>query len=201
LRAPELEAARQSNIAAERERKRLERQRRKDNPVCELKCEGCGETFLWHSTRKKFCSASCQARNHNRKAKNAEPRACRECGNDFTPEYGNKRRDFCSKECLRKHSVRTGRANRRAKEKEQFVESVDPFAVFDRDKWRCHLCGIKTPKRLRGTLDDRAPELDHIVPLAAGGAHPYANTACACRSCNIKKGSTPKGQPFFDFAA
>lgn len=200
-RAPELEATKAAKLAAERERKRAERQWRKDNPVYELRCEDCGESFRWHRADKKFCSTSCQARNHNRKLKRAEPRPCKECGGTFTPEYGNKRRDFCSKECSRRHGVRIGRANRRAREKEQFVESVDPFVVFDRDKWQCHLCGVKTPKKLRGTLDDRAPELDHIVPLAAGGSHSYANTACACRSCNIEKGAQPLGQPSFDFAA
>lgn len=201
LRAPDLEEARLAKLAAKRERSKAERLQRKNNPTYELRCEDCGEEFLWRGPNKKFCSVSCQARNRNRKSKNADPRPCKECGKNFTPEYGNKRRDFCSKGCLRKHSIRTGRTNRRAREKEQFVESVDPFSVFERDKWRCHLCGVSTPKRLRGTLDDRAPELDHIVPLAAGGAHSYANTACACRACNIKKGATPKGQPSFDFAA
>ena len=37
--------------------------------------------------------------------------------------------------------------------------------------------------------DARAPELDHVVPLASGGAHTYANSACACRECNILKGA------------
>jgi len=39
-----------------------------------------------------------------------------------------------------------------------------------------------------------APELDHIVPIAAGGSHTYSNVACACKKCNIKKSSKPLGQ-------
>ncbi|WP_443026051.1 HNH endonuclease [Sphingomonas sp. PB2P19] len=74
------------------------------------------------------------------------------------------------------------------------AERFDPVAVLSRDRWKCHLCGRATPQRLRGTYDDRAPELDHIVPLARGGKHTMANTACACRRCNIVKGARPLGQ-------
>src|SRR5690606_4317446 len=104
-----------------------------------------------------------------------------ECGIMFVPEYGNKRRHFHSDECLRKHGQRIGKATRRSRQKTSTVERVDPYAVFGRDGWRCKLCGCRTPKRLRGTTDDRAPELDHIVPLAHGGEHSYANTQCLCR--------------------
>jgi 5-methylcytosine-specific restriction endonuclease McrA len=41
-----------------------------------------------------------------------------------------------------------------------------------------------------------APELDHIIPLSAGGAHTLDNVACAHRSCNLEKGDTlPAGWP------
>lgn len=73
-------------------------------------------------------------------------------------------------------------------------ETVDPLKVFARDKWKCQLCGTATPKRLRGTVDMAAPELDHIIPLSKGGDHSYLNTQCACRSCNISKGSRAMGQ-------
>lgn len=89
---------------------------------------------------------------------------------------------------------RANRTARRAKLRSVTVETFDPFEVFDRDRWRCHICGIKTPKRLRGTYEDNAPELDHIVPLAAGGEHSRRNTACSCRKCNIMKSDKPLGQ-------
>ena len=68
------------------------------------------------------------------------------------------------------------------------VEAVDPIKVFERDGWRCYLCGCETPKGKRGTYDDDAPELEHIIPVSRGGEHSYANTACSCRSCNAAKG-------------
>lgn len=74
------------------------------------------------------------------------------------------------------------------------VEVVNPLKVLDRDGWFCQLCGAKTPKRLRGSYDDRAPEVDHIIPIAQGGDHSYSNTQCACRKCNLSKSSKPLGQ-------
>jgi 5-methylcytosine-specific restriction endonuclease McrA len=71
---------------------------------------------------------------------------------------------------------------------------IKPEIVFARDKWRCQLCKVRTPKRLRGTTHPRAPELDHIVPIAAGGDHTWNNVQCACRKCNGEKGSAPAGQ-------
>ncbi|WP_369598523.1 HNH endonuclease [Sinorhizobium meliloti] len=75
-----------------------------------------------------------------------------------------------------------------------YVERVDPIKVFDRDKWKCQICGVKTPRKLRGTMDDRAPELDHVMPLSLGGAHSYMNTQCACRKCNREKSDTLPAQ-------
>lgn len=74
------------------------------------------------------------------------------------------------------------------------AEAIDPIAVFERDKWTCRLCGVKTPKKLRGTNEATAPELDHIIPLALGGGHVWHNVQCSCRKCNGEKGATIKGQ-------
>lgn len=63
-------------------------------------------------------------------------------------------------------------------------ESFDPFEVFERDEWRCKICGVQTPRSKRGSLEDEAPELDHVVPLSKGGVHTRANTQCLCRKCN-----------------
>lgn len=80
------------------------------------------------------------------------------------------------------------KARRRMVQRDATVESVDPIAVFERDGWRCYICGKDTPRELRGTNHDDAPELEHKISLFNGGDHSYANTACACRSCNAEKG-------------
>lgn len=94
----------------------------------------------------------------------------------------------------RKAGRRRYRARRRAIECGAAAERFDPFVIFERDRWRCHLCGCRTPRSLRGTYQDRAPELDHIVPLSKGGQHTRANVACSCRKCNHAKGDKPLGQ-------
>jgi len=110
------------------------------------------------------------------------------------PEHGNKHRKFCSHECLIRQWHRVTKSHRRARQRAVRYESIDPIIVFNRDGWRCHLCGVKTPARLRGKRVATAPEMDHIIPLAVGGTHTYANVACACRKCNQDKGPAVRGQ-------
>ena len=94
-----------------------------------------------------------------------------------------------------KRSKRAARIARKALERAARVEVFDPLEVLERDGWRCQICGVSTPKKLRGSCDPRAPELDHVVALANGGEHSRANTQCACRRCNGLKGAgKPQGQ-------
>lgn len=90
--------------------------------------------------------------------------------------------------------VRAAKAVRRARERGVNSERFDPIAVLARDRWRCQLCGVKTPQAKRGSIDDNAPELDHIVPLSKGGGHTQANTQCLCRRCNGVKSDAARGQ-------
>lgn len=126
---------------------------------------------------------------------------CKHCEIVFCPLYGAKRTTYCSDYCAvsafrrlpsTRAKKRTEKAIRRARERANlpFCEAFDPFDVFERDGWQCRLCGIDTPRSLRGTYQADAPELDHIIPLALGGSHTKANTQCACRSCNALKGVT-----------
>jgi hypothetical protein len=99
----------------------------------------------------------------------------------------------CTDESKRKFR-RIAKARRRAIERGVHAESIDPIKVFERAKWKCHLCGVKTIKALRGKYDALSPELEHIIPLSIGGTHTYGNVACSCRACNIKKGNKIIGQ-------
>lgn len=134
--------------------------------------------------------------------RNGKP--CCVCGKSFFP-YMSKIL-WCSSDCKKqtekyKAWTRISKLKRRAREKTNGpYENIDPIAVFRRDKWACYLCGTKTPKRLRGSLEDAAPELDHIIPLAKGGDHALYNVACACRRCNQLKSANDliykNGLPF-----
>lgn len=164
-------------------------------------CAVC-DSWFWARKAQTICSKECklvrarrQLYEFNSARHEAKSFDCLECGTAYTAEYGTKRRNFCSNECRSRHYKRIARLKRKAAQRAATVEPVNPIKVFERDGWRCHICGCKTPRSKRGTYADRAPELDHIVPLSVGGGHSYANTACSCRQCNRTKGNTLLGQP------
>jgi 5-methylcytosine-specific restriction endonuclease McrA len=165
------------------------------------KCVVCGKQFTTRYNFNIVCSEKCKKKKQqvlmfkrNKNLKIIKTRVCKECGKLFIPEYGDKRNNYCSKKCSRRLNGRIGKASRRVRKHANGYEAFDPFDVFKRDGWRCQLCGVKTPKRLRGTIKDNAPELDHIVSLANGGEHSMRNTQCLCRKCNHSKGIKTLGQ-------
>ena len=90
---------------------------------------------------------------------------------------------------------RRNKKKRRAIERgARVADSIDPIKVFERDGWRCGICGCKTHKGKRGSYHPRAPELDHIIALANGGTHTWRNVQCSCRECNGRKGASDYGQ-------
>lgn len=148
---------------------------------------------------KRCCSGICDSRMRwVTTLPNKKMCAC--CGVEFKPVYGRSdgaSMNFCSDDCIdsTQRAIKLKwKIKRKSLLRRVTIETVDPFKVFDRDGWRCKLCGIKTPKAKRGTYDDNAPELDHILPLAKGGEHSYLNTQCACRKCNATKSDKPLGQ-------
>lgn len=123
---------------------------------------------------------------------------CAECGcaRRYVPQFGVVDGDykFCSKRCRKRASDRVRTRMRRAATRSAHVEPVDHNVVFDRDCWRCGLCGRLTIKTKRGTQHEKAPVVDHIVPLSKGGEHTYKNVQCACHACNSAKGASIVGQ-------
>ena len=162
--------------------------------IAKCKCNECGARFD-RSRLVPFCSERCRALGKGKVAAAKRPsKVCPECGVTFVPPYGRGHSRYCSNECSGRACKRTARVARKAKQRAVTVEAVNPIKVFERDGWACHLCGKATPRRLRGTYEARAPELDHIVPLSKGGEHSYRNTACACRECNLAKSGSELGQ-------
>lgn len=169
--------------------------------VHECTCVVCDR--VWISQRKVgVCSEVCRKEHERYQLRKSEfkkllsrrypARDCLECGVLFTPimheHYG-----CCSSECARKRNIRASRLKRKAAQRRVQVERVYPFKVFDRDRWKCQGCGCDTPRHLRGTHEDSAPELDHVIPLSCGGKHSYDNTQLLCRLCNhLKRDMTMK---------
>lgn len=168
--------------------------------VNRCKCDVCGSRFDGF-IQSRICGKECSMERERRRARlgseakhKSEQRLCKECGSHFTTSYGMKKRVYCSMECRTRAVRRTSKQLRRARSTGSANQRVDVNVVFDRDGWRCRICGKLTIRSKRGTAHPKAPELDHIVPLSLGGAHTYANTQCACRSCNGAKGAKAYGQ-------
>lgn len=156
----------------------------------ERPCKECGSVFTANILSTFACSPC-------REAKYKVPRQRGNCGECGIEVVGTKSKKFCLA-CRRKraaaaYEAKHGKVKKHRQRAKRFgvqYEPINPIAVFDRDSWRCQVCGVKTPKRLRGTTDKRAPELDHRTPMALGGPHTWANVQCCCRACNIAKGGT-----------
>lgn len=78
--------------------------------------------------------------------------------------------------------------NHRARAKRYGVEYeyVDRLRVFRRDRWCCGICHEPVDKRLKYP-HPRSASLDHVIPMARGGGHTYANTQCSHWECNLLK--------------
>lgn len=91
-----------------------------------------------------------------------------------------KRREKWQRDRMQNPEASRERVRRRRALKRTQAVGMITVALL-RAKWefwggRCWLCG------------DEACEIDHVKPLARGGAHVLANLRPACRACNLSKG-------------
>jgi len=149
-------------------------------------CLRCGKPFSPKRKRyDKYCSRACAFADIGawRRKDSAEMASCLACGTEFKKSYGFGNYKYCSTACHAAASARVQRAKHYGVPYKYFSERK----ILERDGWRCYLCGRDTPKELRGTYEDNAPELDHVIPLSRGGSHLPDNVRCSCRACNINK--------------
>lgn len=164
-------------------------------PGTSSNCLQCGGQFEPNSVvGRLLCSDACRRSRRliygmRRDTKDRAPRPCPGCGIAFSPARGSHSKKFCSRACGDKECKRRLAARRRARMSgASIIEFVNPTAVFERDGWRCYLCRCNTPRELQGSQHrPNAPSMDHVIPVAAGGEHSYANLRCACRACNSAK--------------
>lgn len=156
-------------------------------------CLNCKTEWLApHGGMQLYCRSECRLSRYQ--PVQAVMSKCEVCGSD-TPGRNGPRR-FCSRACKEKNyrSAATGRAQRKrsAKAREArlrgagLYELVQPQEIFERDRWRCQLCGRR--------VSSSEAQLDHIIPVALGGAHVRANLQLACGPCNSRKGARLLGQ-------
>ncbi|GGG27508.1 hypothetical protein GCM10007304_46670 [Rhodococcoides trifolii] len=129
---------------------------------------------------------------------------CLDCSKeiDARPSGRGPRRQRCTEHAAqrKKELIRARDAYNRAVSFGVPAELVIAREVFERDRWRCHICNRVVPKKLRGTrvlggaYDPLAPVVDHVVPLSKGGPHTFENCKTAHWTCNARKhtASTPR---------
>ena len=160
-----------------------------------LECEYCGSLFTTKTGHKKYCSLTCrkvaeeQRRLRKERANKKSVYQCKICGEWFKPEYGNKRRAFCSLECksrAERQWLKATRKKRKAKTKSVAVHNITVEKLMERDKRVCGICGQKVDGRRKSPHPDSAT-IDHILPISRGGWHEWSNVQLAHRKCNEDK--------------
>lgn len=184
-----------------------------------LACPTCSRVvvYAWGGKRnRKYCSQACRPKRFRPRVFSSTQSACEQCGVGYERRFSFQR--FCSDKC--RHDCRNGNPafkaellrryhlymqtdrgravgkRRRLRRKRRLVgdaEVVVAAQVFERDGWRCQLCGCRVRQTGSNYHFDRAT-MDHIVPISRGGRHTYANIQTACNLCNSKKSAKSAGQ-------
>lgn len=176
------------------------------SPSVEKNCAVCGRLFRATHGNRKHCSSECRTSWANRKFKSF---VCIVCGAPFSSRQN--KAFCCSPECARVRSLagvaasnalqrkyvdkheKWQNANARRRAVSRGVENISRREIFQRDKWRCGLCGKAVDRRLVWPHPMSA-SLDHILPLSEGGVHSKSNVQCSHLGCNSRKQAGAGGQ-------
>lgn len=168
-------------------------------------CRGCGQAVPPSLGRKPrtWCSEVCRVRTYiaeNPEYKSrvatlaaqrhretftpaAHEKSCAVCASKFTA--GRSNRKYCSTPC-RYRAAYVGRRGRRAgAERERYL----PIEIADRDEWRCGICSEDVDASLTYP-HPQSLSIDHVIPLALGGADIATNVQPAHLACNWRKGAS-----------
>lgn len=172
---------------------------------CSPACKGA-----WHSRKpeavKRARERAKAARHLHQQAYNTNARFCATCHNVLPYEQRNRKRcHACQEEHAREQARRYHHAHyrtnpayrakimdaahrRHARRKTNgVVHNIKRQDVFERDNYRCRICGIITDDTLP-RAHPRRSNLGHINAIAAGGTHTWDNVCCLCFSCNRADG-------------
>lgn len=148
------------------------------------RCERCYAEYQRERTRTPR-TAEQRARQIERYHDTHPPRVCPGCGEEH--RHGGKSR--CA-DCAHDHrkSLRSAAEARRLDVVRAGDQDIHWTLLGERDGWVCHICSKRVPK-VAGTAEQpMGATVDHLIPIAHGGEHLWANVALAHRSCNISRG-------------
>lgn len=143
-------------------------------------CMWCYATY-WSRGVATTCGQACE-----RQLTIGGTRLCTGCGIDMDRRQGKSRSCArCKAEKLKSTRQRI-KARRKMVVKSRCIEMVVGKKVFKADRYHCWIC-LGVCKRQYSSSDPASPTVDHVVPLAKGGEHSYANCRTAHAICNSLK--------------
>jgi len=175
---------------------------RNRKPPLDHVCAHCGIAFKSPRVEPRNCGAAdCRRRQATMYQREFNARYMAQHGEWYSARYNRgeraleRRRERAAEMPHRERHAATQKANdarRRARVKAATIEVFKPREIFDRDDWRCLICGTPIPSVVVWPHPQSA-SLDHIVPLSKGGSHSRSNTRCTHLACNLAKGSSLDG--------
>lgn len=73
------------------------------------------------------------------------------------------------------------------------VPGIGDEAIYQRDRWTCHLCDLPVSRTLAHP-HPMSPSIDHLVPIDSDGSDDPANLATAHLACNLHKHTAAMGE-------
>jgi len=165
-------------------------------------CGWCDQAFNARRAGLKYCSSRCASKSGYESGKGKRLAILREryilkpphvitcidCGETSSVKGHTKRCPTCS--VINARAAKRDYEKRRDAQKRGVdgvkTERINVAYIYDRDAWRCGVCGKRVDKALTYPHLMSA-SLDHIVPLAHGGTHTKANVQLAHFICNSTK--------------
>ena len=98
---------------------------------------------------------------------------------NFTEEQVKALVELCQRRLDEYLSRRGDRTWKHRKLAEGYISGTLRYEVLNRARFRCELCGI--------SAEDKALQVDHILPRVRGGADDISNLQALCYSCNAMK--------------
>lgn len=168
-----------------------------------LPCIVCGTAFTFATKSKgrypRFCSSGCKLKRSRRATK---PKHCATCKGPFLPQRVPRSNLthglYCSRPCrsqptklpplvLAAHDRRDRQVARARSKGADPIERVDGPAIFERDGWKCGICGEPVDSTLAWP-HHYSVCLNHILPMSRGGDHTPTNLRCAHWICSSRRG-------------
>ncbi len=155
-------------------------------------CSVCSSSYEVSGLKRsrEYCSRRCGEVAQLRRSWVPHVRSCAVCSGEYVAFNTGQR--YCDAAC--RYLSEPAKAERRRKgqlrnlRKRTGGEYIDTVHVAELHGWTCGLCALPIDPSLQYP-DPASLSLDHVVPLARGGAHTLNNVQPAHLRCNIRKGA------------